>query len=305
MGQGEPGSTERTSNITLLTRLVIGSVLAGYDGLIKRASHSENVIDKKEQSNLVPSNTTNNFITVTRDDNGDQESKSDRIRFAVIGMIFDSQEALRKGADLIDKMSRRTASVIDRFTGPVYGSRIFSPFRNSLDKLAQRGQAEVDRWIDIGRKEEKRSRELTYTALSEQVDNSIQYLTSNSEVQELVQSQSVGLIGEIVEETRERTLSADYYIEAWARTILRRPMRSDLPEPPPELKRARFPSEGIKGRLLRNDIFRSITTSSYLGRSLCRHYQPINRFRYRYHYYLCNHLFDKLVHRYDISVAPA
>lgn len=251
MGQGEPGSTERASNLTLLTRLVIGGALAGYDGLIKRASHSANLIDKKEQSHLIPSNTADKFTSIERVDDGDQESGSDHIRYALIGMVFDSQEVLSRGADSIDKISRRAVSVIDRFTGPVYGSRIFSPIRSRVDKLAQRGQLEVDRWIEIGRIEEKRSRELTYTALTEQVDNSIQYLTSNTEVQELVQSQSVGLIGEIVEETRERTLSADYYLEAWARTILRRPMRSELPEPPQELKTRALPFKQYHGKIVK------------------------------------------------------
>ena len=153
-----------------------------------------------------------------------------------------------------DRASRLAGDILESVFGPIYSSRPLSPLRNQIDQLAQRGQKEVDRWIDVGRKEEHRSRELAQTALVAQVDSSIQYLTSNDEVQELVQSQSVGLIGEIVEETRERTVSADDYLEAWVRTILRRPMRSDLPGPPHELKERANPFRRIQGKVVKHDL---------------------------------------------------
>jgi hypothetical protein len=254
MGYDAPGPPERRSNLYSLTRLLLGGALVGYDGLVKRLSQSEAKLDDKGPVLAEQAAKPDNFTQVPStwepyEENN--ETQSDRLRFALIGLIFDTQDSVNRGLGSVDHLSLRAGKLLDRLTSPVYRSRIFSPFRTRVDELAQRGQNEVDRWIDVGRKEEKGSRELARIALTEQVDNSIQYLTSNSEVQELVQSQSVGLIGEIVEETRERTVSADYFIEAWARTILRRPLRSELPEPPQDLKLRALPFKRIQGKIVK------------------------------------------------------
>jgi dihydroneopterin aldolase len=88
-------------------------------------------------------------------------------------------------------------------------------------------------------------------ALTERVDKAIDYLTANEEVQELVQSQSAGLIDEVIEEARERTVSADNFLEAVVRSVLRRPPRWELPEPPQEVKQqAEHTARQIHGRTL-------------------------------------------------------
>jgi len=119
----------------------------------------------------------------------------------------------------------------------VYKSRILSPLRSEIDGLAERGQQQIENWIDIGRVEDQASRDLTQAAIYERVDYAIDYLTADDGVQELIQSQSVGLVDEIIEETRERTVSADNFLESLVRSILRRPPRWELPEPPEEIKR--------------------------------------------------------------------
>jgi hypothetical protein len=128
---------------------------------------------------------------------------------------------------------------------------MLSPLRSNLDKLAERGEEEVNRWIEVGRFEEARSRALTQMAIHEQVDDSIKHLTANQEVQELVQSQSVGLVGEIVEETRERAVSADTFVEAVVRSMFRRSPRSELPAPPTEIQVQAIPFRQIGGRIIR------------------------------------------------------
>ena len=114
-----------------------------------------------------------------------------------------------------------------------------------------RGQREVDRWVEIGRTEDINSRDLTQTALSGTLDSSLSYMATNEDVQELIQSQSVSLAGEIIEEIRERTVSADNFLEAVYRTALRRPSRSELPEPPAVVKEQAIPSRQIRGRIVR------------------------------------------------------
>jgi hypothetical protein len=71
-----------------------------------------------------------------------------------------------------------------------------------------------------------------------QGDDYIGYLNTNPEkVQDLLAGQSTGIANELVEEVRERTVSADNVFEMIARSILRRTPREQLPEPPPDVQR--------------------------------------------------------------------
>ena len=58
----------------------------------------------------------------------------------------------------------------------------------------------------------------------------------------MVQTQSIGLAEEVVEEVRERTVSADNFVEGVVRAVLRRPSRSELPYPPEELRLRAIPT---------------------------------------------------------------
>jgi hypothetical protein len=99
-----------------------------------------------------------------------------------------------------------------------------------------RGEAEVARWIEIGRVEEGYSRKLVQTAIDDSVDMSLEYMADNPEVQELIQAQGTGLAFELIEEVRERTVSGDTYLEGVIRSLFWRTPRSDLPGPPNEVR---------------------------------------------------------------------
>lgn len=240
MTQKIPQSPKRLSRLRSLTRLMIGGALTGYDSLLRRLSAKELELEQRttpQGGSDSPSDKT--------------AMQGDNLRLAIIGFIFDMQDTLGKGLETADQMSRSTGRVLEEVFKPIYSSQLLSPMRNRFEQLALRGQQEVERWIEIGQREETISRELANTTLVEQVNDSIEYLAANEKVQELVQSQSVGLIGEIVEETRERSVSADNYLEAWVRTMLRRPMRSELPKPPPELKARAVPYRRIQGKVIK------------------------------------------------------
>ena len=89
---------------------------------------------------------------------------------------------------------------------------------------------------EIGKVEEYRSRKLALTATTETVDESIDYLTDNEELQELITMQGVGIAGEALEEVRERTVSADDFFESVVRTFLRRTPRKQLEAPSREVR---------------------------------------------------------------------
>lgn len=81
-----------------------------------------------------------------------------------------------------------------------------------------------------------------------QGDRYVEYLNAHpTAVQSLVQGQSLTLANQVREEVRERTVTADSFVDIVVRNILRLPPREQQPPPPPDVRRradsARLPSD--------------------------------------------------------------
>lgn len=105
-----------------------------------------------------------------------------------------------------------------------------------FERLVERGEAQVQRWAQRGAQETAHSRQLARQAVAASSQVLVHSLTENPEVQELVQTQSMGLAAELVEEVRERAVSADTLVEGVVRSLLRRTPRRELPPPPPQVR---------------------------------------------------------------------
>ncbi len=70
-------------------------------------------------------------------------------------------------------------------------------------------------------------------------DRYLEYLKEENPeaLQEIIQGQSLSLAGEVTDELRARTVTADSIVEMFMRSLLRRPARQELPMPPPEILR--------------------------------------------------------------------
>jgi hypothetical protein len=162
------------------------------------------------------------------------DSSSELFRYAVVGMIFETEnrvgKAIKTGGRIAGLIARTTHSMIQ----PLQHSRWTAPVRNQFNRLVTRGELEVQQWIETGQKEIKHSKKLADIALYDTVDYWIDYFAENPEVVELVTTQSVSFAEEVVEEVRERTVSADNYLESLVRTVFRQPTRAELPPPPIE-----------------------------------------------------------------------
>ena len=177
-----------------------------------------------------------------------ETGESALLSHALIGLFFEVQDGLLKGIDVFDHTSRAVSHLSEPWLRPLQQSRLLRPLRRQVDRLAERGEAELMRWVERGRQETEHGRKLVNTAISSTVDRSIETLTTNPEVQELVQKQSTGLANEMLEEVRERTVSADNFLEGIARRILRRKPREQLPEPPVELIERATSARSQKGK---------------------------------------------------------
>lgn len=241
----DPVDPSSPSLIRSLARLAIGGILLSTDEFLRNLTEWETQANKSSPEFGEPP--SKDIVTIPVED----ESTAEVVRYAVIGLAFDAQDRLQSGFKTLNKATRMVGDLARPFINPLSRSRIFKPIRRQYDELAMRGQREVDSWVERGRTEDVQSRTLTQTALSGAVDSSVSFMATNEDIQELVQSQGVSLAGEIIEEIRERTVSADNFLEAVYRTALRRPSRSELPEPPSEVKEQAMPSRQIRGRIVR------------------------------------------------------
>ena len=241
--------------IRSLTRLVVGGLSIGYDGLVNRLQEWERTASESSSKPLATQQENDLFTDPLQGINTEivtipqeHETNVDLLRFALIGMVFETEKQIETGLKSLEKASRVGSNLAEPVINSFHQNSLFRPFHQRFEKWVQRGQEEVNQWIESGRSEDERSQALARVAFYERVDTTIDYLSAEPGVRELVQSQGVSLAGEVVEEVRERTVSADNFLEGIVRTMLRRPQRSELPEPPLEIKSQAASSRQIQGR---------------------------------------------------------
>lgn len=166
-----------------------------------------------------------------------QESDADLLRYALIGWMAEAEARLQRRLGRLDRAARTFHKLIDPWVKPVRNSWLAAPLHRQAVRLRERGEAEVQRWIELGRSEELHSRDLAHLALKRTVDQNIAYLAHNPALEELVETQSTGLANEVVEEVRERTVSADTFLEGLARALLHRTPRRQPPEVPEHIRK--------------------------------------------------------------------
>ncbi|MCA9873855.1 MAG: hypothetical protein KC441_09375, partial [Anaerolineales bacterium] len=175
-----------------LTRLLVGGALEGSAELTQRLEMWETFL-REEMDETQPT----------------LEGQNDLLRYALVGLVFEGEDKVRGAMSKLWRVQKRLAQTAVHTTRPVTQSRLLHPLQRRLDQAAERGQAEIVRWIQRGQMEEPISRELARLAFGETVDEFIEHLAENNEVQELVQQQSMGLASEVVDQVRQRTFTAD------------------------------------------------------------------------------------------------
>lgn len=229
-----PGADDHATSLQSLTRLAIGGAEVSAIELMRRLRQWELQASELLHANL-PAGAVDSHPAAAEV----------QARYALIGLVFELQDHAHRQWGVISRLQRRLLRWLGAALQPILDSPLAAPSRRQIDRLAARGQQEVQRWIERGRSEEQRSRALASLAFDETIDAFLEYLTQNPEVKDLVQSQSTGLANEVLEEARERAVSADHFLESLARSLLRRVPRNRLPEPPPELRqRAITPRPG-------------------------------------------------------------
>ena len=245
----EPESSQPTPPTTLeelqqalpgLRRLLIGGAISGAEELMRLLRQWESELEQLRANPAQP-------LDVQEDGTPEapfqfaqprpQEGDADLLRYALIGWMVEAEERLQHRLKRLDHANRLLHKLIDPWVKPIRNSRLAAPLHNQAQRLRERGEEELQRWIKLGRNEELHSRDLARLALKRTVDQNIEYLAHNPAVEELVETQSTGLANEVVEEVRERTVSADTFLEGLARSLLRRTPRRQPPEAPEHVRK--------------------------------------------------------------------
>jgi hypothetical protein len=210
-----------------VVKLLIGGTIEGTAELARRLERIEAQLRASEDRPLRP---------------GEVKGSADVVRYMLGGMVLSAAEGARRQAFKLAQASdlfwRFTGSAIEPLTGNRVSGRVVGPFDRAFSRLVDRGQKRVNAWVELGRAHEPSARLIARQTYLEIVDDFITHLSKNQQLADLVQEQSVGLANEVVDEVRERTVSADTLAESIVRRILKRPPRDALPPPPDEIRQA-------------------------------------------------------------------
>lgn len=210
--------------VEALTRLLVGGTLEGSDELLRRVRQWE-------------ASATASVDATSR------ETRSELLRYALVGMLFETEAWTRIGLRAAGRISGIFARLARTALPPILNATPAWPLVEVGEMLARRGQDEIDRWILLGRDEERRGRALAQRAMVGAVEEALDYAAHNPEVRALVAQQGASLAGTAVDAARGRAVSADTRAERVARRLLRRPAREQLPEPPADVQASTVPND--------------------------------------------------------------
>lgn len=266
-GAATPEETRRPTipaeTLTSLMRLAVGGTILGAQLVRERLQSWETAHPPRPGQ-----------VEVT-------ETRADRTRFAMMGLMFHAYETGRKRLAWAIEAGTAIGSLGLVLMKPVTSNPLLSPARRRVEKMAEVGSSRVEAWINTGRNEEQRSRRMANDLFQELVQEVTVFLGENEavdtlinqvadellgnltqdpqveelirvqgnnylvylqeenaeQVQQLIQGQSLDMAGQVLDEVRERTVTADSIAERLVRALLRRAPREDLPSPPPEVQR--------------------------------------------------------------------
>ena len=202
-------SAPRIGTVRMMMRLALGGAVIGREELKRR-------FQEAQSETFVSAATLNQETPI--------ESEADRARYAAIGAMAKSSDALRRRITALGRMSNRTFGRLTRTFDPLTNSRLLSPFRRQYRRYADHGDKVVSEWIAAGRREEYLSRQLAQDTTIEAIEETLDYLAESPELDELVQEQSGDYIEDIFEDVQESASNSTLILADWfSSTILRRP----------------------------------------------------------------------------------
>jgi hypothetical protein len=207
-------SFDTTSSVL---RLLIGGLLVGADELRRRLRQWE-ATARSAPSATLPQTVPQSLPHVPAPAS---------LRYAFIGMLFETETRIRQRIPaVLERFARLSEEAEYQYVTavePALSQTPLDPVLMRLDEMLFQAGVAVDRWTARGWLEEQQSRGIARQAAVSVVDELLDYMARNPEVRDLILQQGTSMAGEAMGEVRERTASADMWIERFTRSLLRRP----------------------------------------------------------------------------------
>lgn len=226
-----PPDSARFDTAAALLRLLVGGALVGMDELRIHLERWQEAAQAPAQTVHQTTRTAQTILTPP------PRTTSDALRYTLVGMLFETETRMRRGfASMAARFSRfsRLSGETNLFYTTLrsdWHRTPFDPLRVRLDDMRFRAMETVDRWADRGWVEEQQSRRMARQATTGVIDELLDYMAQNPEVRHLIEEQGMGMAETAVDEVRERTASADMWIERVAHNLLHRPVSGPLAKP--------------------------------------------------------------------------
>jgi hypothetical protein len=169
----------RVGTIRMAMRLLIGGAVIGREELKKRFQ------EKQSETH---------FTAVELNEVTPIETDTDRLRYATLGAVTKSTNALQKGVSILGRISNKTYARLTHTLSPITNSNPMKPVRRQYQRFIDRGDMILSDWIATGRREEYLSRQLAQKAATETIEETLDYLAISPEMDELMLEQSGDLI---------------------------------------------------------------------------------------------------------------
>jgi hypothetical protein len=207
----------RVGTLRMLMRMALGSTIIGREEL-------KNRFQDKQSEPHIPGAELNRVTPI--------ESEADRARYAVVGAIANSSEALRKSLSKLGQRSDRSYGRLSRAIQPATDSRLLKPFRRRYRRYLDHGDKVVSKWVAAGRREEYLGRQLAQETAIESIEETLDYLADSPELDELMAQESVDLVDDILfDDIRESASNTSLILTNWFNTVILRrkgELESDL-----------------------------------------------------------------------------
>lgn len=208
----------RVGTLRMLMRMALGGAVIGREELNNRYQ------DRQSETNI-PGVELNRVTPI--------ESEADRARYAVVGAVANSSEALRKRFSKISRSSDRSYGRLTRAIQPVTDSRLFKPFRRRYQRYLDHGDKVVSSWVAAGRREEYLGRQLAQDTATDSIEETLDYLADSPELDELMAEQSFDLVDDlIIDNIRDGASNSSVILSNWFNTVILR-RKSQLPTSSP------------------------------------------------------------------------
>jgi uncharacterized RDD family membrane protein YckC len=216
--QAAPG--DKPDRVTAVSNLALGSLLMALDALDgwvdRNVPTQAQALDQRakgqdsaQQGTLLPQSEWD--ATYGR-------PEVDRTRLAAMGIAATANARTVRAT----RFALRTGGLaMEAVRWPLDNIFLFKPLRYGIDRVAEAGNQQIDRWVEAGRELDSGSRAVAVVSLDRAAQDTVGIVTVEPHVQALVQeivaAQGMSMTEEMIDEVREHAVSLDTGIDrSWA-----------------------------------------------------------------------------------------